>query len=55
MGGIKGEQSRRKRRNVIKCGVLKLWERDEKSVRRLDGGEDLSCFILRQRRKVLID
>jgi hypothetical protein len=29
MGGIKGEQSWRRRRNVIKCGVLKLWERDK--------------------------
>jgi hypothetical protein len=55
MGGIKGEQSQRTRRNVIKCGVLKLWERDEKCVRRLDSGEDLSCLVLRQRRKVLID
>jgi hypothetical protein len=33
MGGIKGEKSRRKRRNVIRSGVLKLWEKDEKCVR----------------------
>jgi len=32
MGGIEGEQSRR-RRSVIRCEVLKLWERDEKCVR----------------------
>jgi hypothetical protein len=33
MGGIKGKQFRRRRRNVIRCGVLKLWERDEKCVK----------------------
>jgi len=33
MGGIEGEQSRRRRRSVIRCEVLKLWGRDEKCVR----------------------
>jgi hypothetical protein len=47
LGGEKG--------NVIRCGVLKLWEKDEKCVRQLDSGEDLSCLVLRQRRKVLVD
>jgi hypothetical protein len=36
---------------VIRCGVLKLWERDEKYVR----AEDLSYLVLRQRRRVLLD
>jgi hypothetical protein len=40
MGRIKGEQSGRGRRNVIRCGVLKLWEKDEKCVKRLNSGED---------------
>jgi hypothetical protein len=30
MGGIKREQFGRRRRNVIRCGILKLWERNEK-------------------------
>jgi len=29
-GGIKREQSGRRKRNVIKVGVLKLWEKNEK-------------------------
>jgi hypothetical protein len=33
MGGIQGEQSTRRRRSVIKCGVLKLWESNEKCVK----------------------
>ncbi len=41
--------------NVIRCGVLKLWEGNEKCVRRLDSGEDLSCLVLRQKRKILVD
>ncbi len=41
--------------NVSRCGVLKLWERDEKCVRWLDSGEDLSCLVLRQRRRVLVN
>jgi hypothetical protein len=41
--------------NVIRCGVLKLWERDEKCVRRLDSGEDLSCLVQKQTRRVLIN
>jgi hypothetical protein len=55
MGGTKGEESRRRRSNVIRCGVLKLWERDEKCVKRLDSGDDLCCLVLRQRRRVLVD
>jgi hypothetical protein len=30
MGGIKREQFGRRRRNVIRCGILKLWETKEK-------------------------
>ncbi len=40
---------------MIRCGVLKLWERDEKCVKRLDNGDDLRCLVLRQRRRVLVD
>jgi len=54
-GGIKREQYGRKRRNVLRCGVLKLWERNEKMLKQLDRGEDLSCLVLRQRRKVLVN
>jgi hypothetical protein len=54
MEGIKGEQSER-RRNLIRCGVLKLWERNEKCVKRLDSGEDLSCLVLKQRRRILVN
>jgi hypothetical protein len=39
---------------VIRFGVLMLWERDEKCVKGLHSGEDLSCLVLRQRRRVLI-
>jgi hypothetical protein len=56
--GIMGEKERNlggERGNVIRCGVLKLWGKDEKCVRRHDSGEDLSCLVLKQRRKVLVD
>ncbi len=52
-GGFPWEQFGR-RRNVIRFGVLMLWERDEKCVKGLHSGEDLSCLVLRQRRRVLI-
>jgi hypothetical protein len=43
------------RRSVIRCGVLKLSKRDEKCVKSLDSGEDLSCLVLRQMRRALVN
>jgi hypothetical protein len=34
-GGIKREQFGKRKRNVIKVGVLKLWERNEKMLNNL--------------------
>jgi len=53
MGGIKRKQFGRRSRNVIRCGILKLWERNEKVLK--DRGEDLSCLVLRQRKRILVD
>jgi hypothetical protein len=53
MGGIKRKQFGRRSRNVIRCGILKLWERNEKVLK--DSGEDLSCLVLRQRKRILVD
>jgi hypothetical protein len=55
MGGGKKNNIGRKRGNVIRFEVLKLWERDEKCVTQLDISEDLSCLVLRQTRKILIN
>ncbi len=41
--------------NVIRCGVLKLWKRDEKCVKQLDSGDDWSCLVIRQRSRIWVD